>query len=75
MSPEIYRIAIATERGHHRRLQTAPGIPTSVVEECRSLINAISTMKPFCECCGMQKVERSFAAEGNVDVTWERLLG
>jgi acetylornithine deacetylase/succinyl-diaminopimelate desuccinylase-like protein len=77
MSPEIYRIA---ER--HAGVctigscSTAPGIVTSVVEECRITLDqrhldgeALSRMLQ-----DAREASERFAAEGNVTVSWERLL-
>jgi len=77
MSPEIYRIA---ER--HAGVctigscGTAPGIVTSVVEECRITLDqrhlegeALSRMLQ-----DAREASERFAAEGNVTVSWERLL-
>jgi N-carbamoyl-L-amino-acid hydrolase len=76
MSPEIYRIA---ER--HAGVctigscSTAPGIVTSVVEECRITLDqrhldgeALSRMLR-----DAREASERFAAEGNVSVSWERL--
>jgi hydantoinase/carbamoylase family amidase len=77
MSPEIYRIA---ER--HAGVctigscSTAPGIVTSVVERCRITLDqrhldggALSQMLQ-----DAREASEQFAAEGNVTVSWERLL-
>jgi hydantoinase/carbamoylase family amidase len=77
MSPEIYRIA---ER--HAGVctigscSTAPGIVTSVVEECRITLDqrhlegdALSRMLQ-----DAREASERFAAEGNVTLSWERLL-
>ena len=77
MSPEIYRIA---ER--HAGVctigscSTTPGIVTSVVEQCRITLDqrhldreALSRMLQ-----DAKEASEHFAAEGNVTVSWERLL-
>jgi hydantoinase/carbamoylase family amidase len=77
MSPEIYRIA-----DRHAGVctigscSTAPGIVTSVVEECRITLDqrhldreALSRMLQ-----DAREASERFAAEGNVTVSWERLL-
>jgi N-carbamoyl-L-amino-acid hydrolase len=76
MSPEIYRIA--ERHGGVCTIgscSTLPGIPTSVVEECRITLDqrhlsAESLVRMLSE--ARQSSER-FAAEGNVSVLWERL--
>ena len=78
MSPEIYRIA---ER--HGGIctigscTTSPGIVTSVVAECRITLDqrhldgeALARMLQDAKDAGDR-----FAAEGNVSVSWERLMG
>jgi hydantoinase/carbamoylase family amidase len=78
MSPEIYRIA---ER--HGGIctigscTTSPGIVTSVVAECRITLDqrhldgeALARMLRDAKDAGDR-----FAAEGNVSVSWERLMG
>jgi hydantoinase/carbamoylase family amidase len=77
MSPEIYRIA-----DRHAGVctigscSTAPGIVTSVVEECRITLdqrhldgNALFRMLQ-----DAREASERFAVEGNVTVSWERLL-
>jgi hydantoinase/carbamoylase family amidase len=77
MSSEIYRIA-----DHHGGVctiggcTTVPGIVTSVVEECRITLDqrhldgeALSRMLQ-----DAREASERFAAEGNVTVSWERLL-
>jgi N-carbamoyl-L-amino-acid hydrolase len=77
MSPEIYRIA-----GHHGSVctigacTTLPGFPTSVIEECCITLDqrhldgeALSQMLQEA-----REASERFAAEGNVTVSWERLL-
>ena len=77
MSPEIYRIA--DRHGGVCTIgacTTAPGIPTSVVEECRITLDQRYLDNETLSQMLREAKEASsrFAAEGNVDVTWERLL-
>ncbi len=76
MSPEVYRI---TDRNGGvctiGSCTTKPGIVTSVVEDCRITLDqrhldgtALAHML-----AEAQDASRRFAAEGNVEVTWERL--
>ncbi|MDB6068959.1 MAG: amidase, hydantoinase/carbamoylase family [Verrucomicrobiales bacterium] len=77
MSQEIYRIA---ERSHGGvctigSCTTKPGIVTSVVEECR-----ITLDQRHLDAAGLAQMlqetraaSETFAAEGNVRVSWERL--
>ena len=76
MSPEIYRI---TDRQADvctiGSCSTAPGIVTSVVEECRITLDqrhldgeALSRMLR-----DAREASERFAGEGNVTVSWERL--
>ena len=76
MSPEVYRI---TDRNGGvctiGSCTTKPGIVTSVVEDCRITLDqrhldgaALSAML-----AEAQDASRRFAAEGNVEVAWERL--
>ncbi len=77
MSPEIYRIA---ERSHGGvctigSCTTKPGIVTSVVEECRITLDqrhldGPALAKMFQEA---KSASETFAREGNVQVSWERL--
>ena len=77
MSPEIYRIA--ERHGSVCTIgacTTFPSIPTSVVEECRITLDqrhldgeALSRMLQEAK-----EASERFAAEGNVTVSWERLL-
>ena len=76
MSPEIYRI---TDRNGGvctiGSCTTKPGIVTSVVEECRITLDqrhldASALNKMLNEA---QRASESFAREGNVEVSWERL--
>lgn len=76
MSPEIYRIT--DRRGGVCTIgscTTRPGIVTSVVEECRITLDqrhldaaALAGMLEDAKSAGTR-----FAAEGDVDVAWERL--
>lgn len=76
MSPEIYRIA--ERHGGVCTIGscvTQPGIVTSVVEECRITLDqrhldgaVLSTMRAEAEAAS-----RSFAAEGGVSVSWDRI--
>lgn len=77
MSPEIYRIAAASGNGVCTigSCATKPGIVTSVVGECRITLDqrhldAIALAKML-QAAG--EASRSFAREGNVTVSWERL--
>ena len=76
MSPEVYRI---TDRNGGvctiGSCTTKPGIVTSVVEDCRITLDqrhldgtALAQML-----AEAQDASRRFAAEGNVEVAWERL--
>ncbi|MEY2537717.1 MAG: beta-ureidopropionase / N-carbamoyl-L-amino-acid hydrolase [Verrucomicrobiota bacterium] len=76
MSPEIYRI---TDRNGGvctiGSCTTKPGIVTSVVEECRITLDqrhldASALNKMLNEA---QRASETFAREGNVEVSWERL--
>ena len=77
MSPEIYRIA--DRHGGVCTIgacTTAPGIPTSVVEECRITLDqrhldgaALSRMLQ-----DAKEASARFGAEGNVIVSWKPLL-
>jgi N-carbamoyl-L-amino-acid hydrolase len=76
MSPEIYRI---TDRNGGvctiGSCTTKPGIVTSVVEECRITLDqrhldAGALNKMLNEA---QRASETFAREGNVEVSWERL--
>jgi len=77
MSPEIYQIA--DRHGGVCTIgscTTAPGIVTSVVEECRIALDQRHLDAEALS--GMLKDARAaserFAAEGNVSVSWERLM-
>ena len=77
MSPEIYRIA--DRHGGVCTIgacTTAPGIPTSVVEECRITLDQprLNNEALLRMLRDAKDASARFAAEGNVDVTWERLL-
>jgi hydantoinase/carbamoylase family amidase len=81
MSPETYEIA---KRSNDRRTAgvctigsctTKPGIVTSVVEECRIMLD-----QRHLDASALQRMLREakvatekFAREGNVDVAWERI--
>ena len=77
MAPETY--AIAARHGGVCTIgscMTEPGIPTSVVEECRITLDqrhldpaALARMLGEA-----REASARFAAEGNVDVAWERLM-
>src|SRR5256885_1485341 len=83
MSPEIYEIAKRSGQGPSRTggvctigsCTTKPGIVTSVVEECRITLDqrhldadALARMLSEAKTAG-----EKFAAEGNVDLAWERI--
>jgi N-carbamoyl-L-amino-acid hydrolase len=77
MSPEIYRIAERSNGGVCTigACMTKPGIVTSVVEECRIMLDqrhldaaALARMLK-----DAKDASESFAKEGNVRVSWERL--
>ena len=77
MSPEIYDIARRSGAGVCTigSCTTKPGIVTSVVEECRLTLDqrhldaaALAQMRAEAE-----QASQRFAAEGNVDVKWERI--
>ena len=77
MSPEIYRIAERSNGGVCTigSCATKPGIVTSVVEECRITLDqrhldARALARMFSEA---KSASERFAAEGNVDVAWERI--
>ena len=77
MSPEIYRIAERSGVGVCTigSCATKPGIVTSVVEECRiTLDQRHLDAKALARMLGEAKTaSEKFAAEGDVDLTWERL--
>jgi len=77
MSPEIYRITQRSGQGVCTigSCTTKPGIVTSVVEECRITLDqrhldggALQRMLSEAKAAS-----EKFAAEGNVDLTWERI--
>jgi hydantoinase/carbamoylase family amidase len=77
MSPEIYRIA-----NHHGGVctigtcSTLPGIVTSVVAECRITLDQ-RHLEPDALARMLEKARGSserFASEGDVSVSWERLM-
>ncbi len=77
MSPEIYRIAERSGMGVCTlgSCTTKPGIVTSVVEDCRLTLDqrhldADQLARMYVEA---QEATRRFAAEGGVEVSWERL--
>jgi N-carbamoyl-L-amino-acid hydrolase len=76
MSPEIYRIA---ERNGGvctiGSCLTKPGIPTSVVEECRITLDQRHLDRAALARMLQEAREASerFAQEGNVKVSWERI--
>ena len=83
MSPEIYRIAERSNGGPSRTggvctigsCTTKPGIVTSVVEECRIALDqrhldAGALARMLSEA---KTASEKFAAEGNVDLSWERI--
>src|ERR1700704_554673 len=78
MSPEIYRIAERSGQGVCTigSCTTKPGIVTSVVEECR-----ITLDQRHLDAGALQRMlseakvaSEKFAAEGDVDLAWDRLL-
>jgi hydantoinase/carbamoylase family amidase len=76
MSPEIYRI---TERNGGvctiGSCTTKPGIVTSVVEDCRITLDQrhLDAEKLDRMLSEAKSASEKFAAEGNVDVAWERI--
>lgn len=83
MSAEIYEIAKRSNRGPSRTggvctigsCTTKPGIVTSVVEECRIMLdqrhlNAEALQQMLVEA---KAASEKFAREGNVEVSWERI--
>ena len=77
MSPEIYRIAERSNGGVCTigSCTTRPGIVTSVVEECRITLDqrhldADALARMLAEA---KSASEKFAAEGNVDLAWERI--
>jgi N-carbamoyl-L-amino-acid hydrolase len=77
MSPEIYRIADRSGGGVCTigSCTTKPGIVTSVVEECRiTLDQRHLDAKALARMLSEAKTaSEKFAAEGDVDLAWERL--
>lgn len=78
MGREIYRIAGDSEGGVCTigSCTTKPGIPTSVIEECRLMLdqrhldsNMLAAMLKWA-----REGSERFAREGNVEVSWERIL-
>ena len=77
MSPEIYRIAERSNGGVCTigSCTTRPGIVTSVVEECRITLDqrhldADALARMLAEA---KSASEKFAAEGDVDLAWERI--
>jgi hydantoinase/carbamoylase family amidase len=77
MSPEIYQIAERSNGGVCTigACTTKPGIVTSVVEECRITLDqrhldADALARMLTEA---KTASQEFAAEGNVDLAWERI--
>ena len=77
MSPEIYRIAERSGGGVCTigSCTTKPGIVTSVIEECRITLDqrhldARALARMLSEA---KNASEKFAAEGDVDLTWERI--
>ena len=77
MSPEIYHIAARSNGGVCTigSCTTKPGIVTSVVEECRITLDQRHLDAPALARMLQEAKDASetFAKEGNVRVTWERL--
>jgi N-carbamoyl-L-amino-acid hydrolase len=77
MAPEIYRIAEQSGDGKCTigACSTRPGIATSVVEECRLLLDMrhLDADKLAAMHREARDASERFAKEGNVDVTWERI--
>ncbi len=77
MSPEIYSIARRSGQGVCTigSCSTKPGIATSVVETCRITLDQRHLDPDLLARMYAEAVEASkkFAAEGNVEVQWERL--
>jgi hydantoinase/carbamoylase family amidase len=77
MSPEIYEIAKRSGQGVCTigSCTTKPGIVTSVVEECRITLDqrhldAAALQRMLSEA---KSASEKFAAEGDVDLAWERI--
>lgn len=77
MASEIYEIAKRSGQGVCTigSCTTKPGIVTSVVEECRITLDQRHLDPAALARMHAEAVEasRKFAAEGNVDVSWERI--
>jgi N-carbamoyl-L-amino-acid hydrolase len=77
MAPEIYRIAERSGDGKCTigACSTRPGIATSVVEECRLLLDLrhLDADKLAVMLSEAQAASERFAKEGKVNVTWERV--
>ena len=77
MSPEIYRIAERSGNGVCTigSCTTKPGIVTSVVEDCRITLDQrhLDAEKLGRMLSEAKSASEKFAAEGNVDVAWERI--
>jgi hydantoinase/carbamoylase family amidase len=77
MAPEIYEIARRSGSGVCTigSCTTRPGIVTSVVEECRITLDQRHLDPVALSVMHAEAVEAAarFAADGNVDVAWERL--
>ena len=77
MGPEIYRIAADSGNGVCTigSCTTKPGIVTSVVEECRISLDqrhlAAAALAKMLQAA--KDASETFAREGNVNVSWERL--
>ena len=78
VSPEIYRIADRSKGGVCTigSCTTKPGIVTSVVEECCITLDLRHLDADVLACMLQEAKDASekFAVEGNVTVSWERLL-
>jgi N-carbamoyl-L-amino-acid hydrolase len=77
MSPEIYRIAERSGNGVCTigSCTTKPGIVTSVVEDCRITLDQrhLDAEKLGRMLSEAKSASEKFAAEGNVDLAWERI--
>jgi hydantoinase/carbamoylase family amidase len=77
MAEEIYAIAARSDGGVCTigSCTTAPGIVTSVVEECRITLDQrhLDPAKLAAMLAEARAAAERFAAEGNVSVSWERL--
>lgn len=77
MAPEIY--TISDRHGGVCTIGscvTKPGIPTSVVEECRLTLDQrhLDPASLSCMLMEAQEAAERFAVEGDVSVSWERIL-